>query len=195
MPDTGTDRFPWVEVTSEAELRAWLQQHHGQRDAVWMVTYKKAVADKHVTHEQVLDQLLAFGWCDGIRRRIDDERSRQLVSPRRTQPWARSYKDRADRLVIAGTMAPAGLASVERAKASGMWDVMSDVDALEVPTDLAEALAALPPAAENYAAFPPSTRRNILRWIANARTPPTRTKRIELTATDAARNIRIRSNG
>ncbi len=41
----------------------------------------------------------------------------------------------------------------------------------------------------------PSTRRNILRWIAGARTPPTRNRRIELTASEAARGVRVRSNG
>ena len=51
---------------------------------------------KHLIHEQLLDGLIAFGWCDGIARRFDDERVMQLVSPRRTRPWAGSYKQRAD---------------------------------------------------------------------------------------------------
>lgn len=85
------DRFPWVTVTAERELQAWLLDHHGRREAVWLVTYKKAVPDKYLPREQVLDQLVAFGWTDGILRRIDDERTRQLVSPRRTQPWAKTY--------------------------------------------------------------------------------------------------------
>lgn len=33
------------------------------------------------------------GWCDGGMRRIDDLRVRQQISPRRTQPWAKTYKD------------------------------------------------------------------------------------------------------
>ncbi|MGF1664064.1 MAG: YdeI/OmpD-associated family protein [Kineosporiaceae bacterium] len=66
-------------------------------------------------------------------------------------------------------MQPAGLASVERAKATGMWEAIADVDDLVVPDDLAEALAAAPPAAAYFDACPPSTRRNILRWIARPR--------------------------
>lgn len=191
----GADRFAWVQVGSAAELHAWFQANHSQDEAIWLVTWKKAVPSRHVSTDEVLDTLLAHGWCDGIRRRIDDERTRQLVSPRRTQPWAKTYKDRVARLTAQGGMAPSGLAAVERARATGMWHAMNEVDALVVPDDLAAALDARPPAAEQFAGFPPSTRRNILRWIENARTPPTRTKRIQLTAAEAARGVRVKSNG
>ena len=189
------DRFPWVSVTSEQELHDWLLQHHPQQHAVWLQTYKKAVPDKHVPHEQVLDQLVAFGWADGIKRRVDDERTIQLISPRRTQPWAKSYKDRAERLRAADRMHPAGQSSVDHAKATGAWDAMNDVDALVVPADLDQALRAQPPAAGNFAGFPPSTRRNMLRWIASAKTHVTRTKRIDLTVSEARIGRRVKSNG
>lgn len=189
------DRFERVPVISRAELHQWLLAHHGQTAAVWLQTWKKSVPGRYVPHEDVLDELVAFGWTDGIMRRIDDAQVMQLISPRRTQPWARSYKTRAERLTIAGLMHPAGLASVEQAKTTGMWDAMNDVDDLLVPDDLAAALAALPPAGATFAAFPDSVRRNILRWIASARTPPTRAKRIATTAADAQRGIRTKSNG
>jgi uncharacterized protein YdeI (YjbR/CyaY-like superfamily) len=189
------DRFPRVEVTSRDELHDWLARHHGRDEAIWLVTFRKAVTDKYVPREAVMDELIAFGWIDGIRRRVSDERTMQLVSPRRTQPWARSYRVRAERLIVEGRMQPPGLASVERAKATGMWEAMTDVDDLVVPDDLAAALEAAPPAATYFDAFPPSTRRNILRWIASAKTPPTREKRISVTVQDAQRNVRVRSNG
>jgi uncharacterized protein YdeI (YjbR/CyaY-like superfamily) len=195
VPALSDDRFERVVVTSQQELHDWLLAHHRQTEAVWLETYKKAVPGRYVPHEQVLDELVAFGWIDGIRRRLDDERSMQLVSPRRTQPWARSYRDRAERLATEGRMQPAGAAGVAQARASGMWDATDDVDALTVPADLTEALDAQPPAATHFAGFPPSTRRNILRWIASARTPPTRLKRIGLTVEEAREGRRVRSNG
>lgn len=115
-PAPAPDRFPWVSAATEQELRDWLLQHHTQQDAVWLRTWKKATAGKHVPHEPVLDQLVAFGWTDGIKRRVDDERTIQLISSRRTQPWAKSYKDRAERLRASGRMHPAGQASVDRVK-------------------------------------------------------------------------------
>jgi uncharacterized protein YdeI (YjbR/CyaY-like superfamily) len=76
-----------------------------------------------------------------------------------------------------------------------MWDAMPDVEDLVVPADLAAALAARPPAQEHFTGFPPSTRRNVLRWIASAKTGATRSKRIELTVSEAAEGRRVRSNG
>lgn len=190
-----SDRFVHVEVGSAAELRQWLDQHHAQTEAVWLVTFKKAVPDRYVSTAEVLDALVAFGWIDGIRRAVDDERTMQLISPRRTQPWAKTYKDRAERLIAAGEMHASGLASVETARASGAWDAMNEVDALVVPDDLRERLQDEPPAWQEFQQFPPSVTRNILRWIASAKTPATREKRIALTVSEAREGRRVKSNG
>ena len=191
VPD---DRFPHVEVRTASELRDWLDEHAGRDEAVWLVTWKKG-SPHHMPKDEVLDELVAHGWTDGVMRRLDDERVMQLVSPRRTQPWARSYKDRAERLTAQGRMHPAGTAAVELARATGGWDAHADVDALIVPEDLTAALQAHPPAAEHFAGFPPSTRRNVLRWIASAKRPETRSRRVLLTATEAQAGRRVASNG
>ncbi|MGQ7295896.1 YdeI/OmpD-associated family protein, partial [Quadrisphaera sp. KR29] len=113
------DHLQHVEVTSAEALRAWLGEHHAQREGVWLVTWKKHVADRYVPHEAVLDELVAVGWTDGPRRRIDADTTRQLVSPRRTPVWARSYRVRAERLEREGRMHPAGRAAREAARARG----------------------------------------------------------------------------
>lgn len=184
------DHLERIEITSHVELRGWLEEHHAQDESVWLVTYKKHVADRYVSRDEVLDELLAFGWIDGARRKLDDDRTMQLIGPRRVLHWARSYKLRAERVIAEERMHPAGLASIEASKAAGMWDVMDDVDALVVPDDLAAALRA-GRVAEAFAAFPPSYRRNVLRWIAVARTPSTRQKRIDRTVAATSRGERI----
>jgi uncharacterized protein YdeI (YjbR/CyaY-like superfamily) len=89
-------------------------------------------------------------------------------------------------------MTPAGLAAIERAKANGSWEVLDSVERLEVPEDLAAALEARPPAADNFAAFPPSARKMLLGWVATARRPETRASRAAKIADAAARNERAR---
>jgi uncharacterized protein YdeI (YjbR/CyaY-like superfamily) len=83
-------------------------------------------------------------------------------------------------------MLPAGLRVVEIAKANGTWTMLDDVEDLVVPPDLEAAFAAHPGAREQWDAFPPSARRGILEWIVQARTEPTRAKRIAETAAKAA---------
>lgn len=186
-----TENFEQVEVTSGQQLRQWLETHHTQSESVWVVTYKKTVADKYVSVQDILDQVLCFGWVDGIRRQLDADRTMQMISPRQAQHWAKTYKDRVAKLIDAGLMHPAGLAAIAESKRSGLWNFMDDVDALIKPEDLVAALEAHPPATEYFDAFAKSTRRNILRWIKLAKTPATRAKRIEKTAVLAAQNQKI----
>ena len=120
-------------------------------------------------------------------RRLDSDRFKQLLTPRKPRSiWARSNKERVERLIAAGLMTPAGLAVIERAKADGSWTTLDDVEALIIPEDLAVALCEVPGAAEGFSALGASARKMALYWIAEAKRPETRAKRIEQTVTAAA---------
>lgn len=180
------DRFERVTVASRAELRAWLAANHDRDEAIWLVTFKKGGGRPHVPWSDVVDEALCFGWIDSLPRKLDAERTMLLLSPRRPgSRWSRINRDKVERLTAAGLMTPAGAA-----KADGSWQALDTVDALLVPDDLAAALAGHPPAAARFAAFSPSSRRGILEWIAAARRPDTRARRITETAELAARNIK-----
>jgi uncharacterized protein YdeI (YjbR/CyaY-like superfamily) len=82
------------------------------------------------------------------------------------------------------------LATIERAKANGSWEVLDSAERLEIPDDLAAALERHPPAALNFAAFPASARKLLLSRIALALRPETRSARIAKVAEAAARDER-----
>ena len=135
------DRFARVAVQNRQELWDWLGLHHAQSESVWLVTWKAQHPAFYVSREDVLDALIAHGWIDGRRMKLDDDRTMQLISPRRQQVWAQSYKSRAMRLEVEGRMHPAGRDAMERGQASGLWHVSDPVDALVDPDDLRMALA------------------------------------------------------
>jgi len=87
-------------------------------------------------------------------------------------------------------MAPAGLAAIERAQANGSWTILDSVERLEVPPDLATALAARPSTRATFDAWPPSIRKQSLASIAQAKRPETRQDRIGKIADAAERNVR-----
>jgi uncharacterized protein YdeI (YjbR/CyaY-like superfamily) len=184
-----TERFKKVTVKSALQLRTWLIAHHSQTEGVWLVTFKKHTGAPHIPMEAVLDELVCFGWIDGLRRKLDDDRSMQLISPRRTRRWANTYKERAARLLKENRMHAAGLAEITAAKRAGLWNACDEVDALLIPEDLKRAM--VPLAAKNFRTFAPSYRRNVLRWIALAKTAATRAKRIKLTAEFSERNEKL----
>ena len=181
---------PQVHAETRAAWRAWLEANHASESGAWLVSWRTGEGPR-VEYEAAVEEALCFGWIDGQAARIDEHRSRQYYAPRKPQSgWAATNKARVERLIATGLMRPAGLAAIERAKANGSWTLLDDVEQGIVPDDLAAALAAHPPAATNFEAFPKSAKRGLLAWIAMARRPETRAARIEQIAERAAVNER-----
>jgi len=188
---TKTENFDQIEVTSSVALREWLLKNHAQKESIWLVTYKKETIEKYVSIQEVLDQLLCFGWIDGIRRKLDDKKTMQLISPRKVEHWAQTYKVRFAKLQQEGLLHQSGINSVIASKESGLWNFMDDVDNLVIPEDLHYALKEHKLASHYFEAFSPSNKRFILRYIKLAKTEQTRQKRILQVATLAAENKKI----
>lgn len=186
-----TENFDKVEITAQEDLRSWLLTHHAQEDSVWLVTYKKSEKEKYVSRWDVLDELICFGWIDGIRRKLDDKKTMQLISPRKTQHWARTYKERAAKLIDDGRMHTSGLQSIARSKENGLWDFMDDVDNLILPDDLKKALDEVTQARTFFEAINPSSKRFVLRWIKLAKTEKTRKNRIQKIALLSAKGEKL----
>lgn len=189
-----TGNFEKVEVSSTRELRSWLNENYSKGETVWLVTSKKNVPDKYVSTSEVLDELLCYGWIDGIRRKLDDNRTMQLIAPRKVEHWAKTYKDRAARLIEEGKMQEAGFRSIELSKQHGLWDFMDDVDKLIVPDDLQEALGKLDGATLFFHAINDSSKRFVLRWIKLAKTEKTRTARIQQIALLSAKGEKLKGS-
>ena len=143
--------------------------------------------------EEALKEALCFGWIDSKSKRLDEDRSMLWFAPRRPgSGWSRHNKESVFELTKAGLMTPAGLAKVEAAKRDGSWNALDAIEALEIPPDLWQELSANPAAQLCFEAFPPSTTRAILAWIASAKRPETRARRVAKTVRLAAQNIRAR---
>lgn len=182
----GLANYDRIEVRSIQELHDWLLDNHTSDESWWLVTYKKAVTDKYVDRWDVLDELICFGWIDGVRKKLDEQRTMQLISKRKVQHWAKSYKDRAVQLTKEGRMHSSGLKSVEEGKTNGLWHFMDDVDNLIVPADLETSLKSTEGAFEFFDRINDSSKRNSLRWLKLAKTEKTRQKRLlELTRLSA----------
>ena len=174
-----SNTYEKVEVTSAAQLRSWLAAHHGTSPGVWLVTHKKAAGGTYVPYEEIVRELLSYGWIDSLARGVDQLRSSILITPRRpTSTWSRPNKERIAQLEASGLMAEPGRRVVEAAKASGTWAALEEVENLVEPAELRAALDAAAQARANWDAFPRSTRRAALEWIAAAKRPATRAHRI-----------------
>jgi uncharacterized protein YdeI (YjbR/CyaY-like superfamily) len=186
------DEAPTVHADDAQSWRAWLAEHHATSRGVWLVTWRaRAGRSPRLAYEDAIQEALCFGWVDSTGATVDAERGKLYFAPRRPgSVWARSNRERVERLIAQGRMAPAGLAAIERARADGSWSILMSAERLEVPEDLAAALAADPAAQQAFTSFPPSTRQTLLSWVATAKRPATRASRIARIVASAARGDR-----
>jgi uncharacterized protein YdeI (YjbR/CyaY-like superfamily) len=174
--------LPELIVRDAAAWRAWLAKHHANPAGVWLVLAKKGTEQPtSLTYDQALEEALCHGWIDGQVRRRDEATYRQRFTPRRRQSaWSKRNTGIAERLLAEGRMHPAGAAEIERAKTDGRWDAAyAGPAAIEVPPDLAEALAAEPRARSMFESLNSQNRYAVLYRIATAKRADTRARRIE----------------
>lgn len=191
MPTSKAEVVEQFYAPDRKTWRKWLEKNHAKKQGVWLIYYKKESGKPRVAYAEAVEEALCFGWIDSRPNALDAERYMQLFSPRKPKsPWSKLNKERAERLIKAGLMAPAGMDKIEQAKKNGTWDSYDEVEVLTMPPDLERALDANPAAKRNFEAFPPSSKKNILWWIASAKRPETRTRRIQETVSLAAKNLK-----
>ena len=193
MTDIGAVTAPFnaIHPLTRAEWRAWLEDNHGRAEGVWLISYKKTTGKPRIEYDEAVEEALCYGWIDSKPNKLDAERSLLRFVPRKSGTgWSKPNKERVAKLLAAGLMAPAGLAKIAAAQADGSWYALDAVEALEIPSDLDQASAGNPTARRYFDAFPRSVKRGILEWIATAKRPETRARRVEETVTLAAKNVR-----
>ncbi|UUL76430.1 YdeI/OmpD-associated family protein [Pseudarthrobacter sp. Fe7] len=163
-----------------AAWRAWLEANHSTCPGVWLVLSKKGGTATGLDYAGALDEALCFGWIDGQGRRRDGETMFVRMTPRRARSvWSARNVGHIARLEEAGKMAAAGRAAVEAAKADGRWGAAYGGQAdVEVPADLAAAIAASPAA---QATFDVLTKTNLFSLVYrtnSAKLAATRERRI-----------------
>ena len=174
--------LPELIAADAAAWRAWLDRNHDDPDGIWLVLAKKGAAGPtSLTYDEALEEALCHGWIDGQSLRRDDATYRQRFTPRRARSsWSKRNVGLAERLIREGRMHPAGLAEMERAKTDGRWQAAYEGSAsIEVPPDLAEALAAEPRAQAMFELLTSQNRYAVLYRITTAKRADTRARRIE----------------
>jgi len=176
------DALPELILADAAAWRMWLGAHCEQDPGVWLVLARKGSTEvTGLTYDQALEEALCHGWIDGQVRRRDERSYRQRFTPRRaSSSWSKRNVAIVERLLAERRMHPAGLAAVSRAQADGGWESAYPGQAsVEVPADLAAALAAEPRAQATFEILTSQNRYAVLYRIHSAKRSDTRARRIE----------------
>ncbi len=133
-----------VAFTSAAAWHAWLEAEHAKSAGIWLKIAKKGAPEPTISYAEALDGALCFGWIDAQTRGLDDDYWLKRFTPRRPgSRWSKINTDKAEALIAAGRMQPAGLREVDSARADGRWAAAyAGQRTIAVPDDLRLALDA-----------------------------------------------------
>jgi uncharacterized protein YdeI (YjbR/CyaY-like superfamily) len=168
-------------IKTRDEWREWLSEHHNTESEVWLVFFKKETGRPSVEYECSVEEALCFGWIDSIIKKIDAEKYARKFTPRKPDSkWSKLNKKRVAKVMKEGRMTEHGLAKIEAAKKSGLWDQNDRPEvSLEMPDKLGKALAENKKAKSFFDQLAPSYQKQYILWIQVAQREETKDKRVE----------------
>jgi uncharacterized protein YdeI (YjbR/CyaY-like superfamily) len=144
--------LPVVHFESADKFAAWLDKKYAKPVGAWLKLAKKNAGAKSVTYSEALDVALCYGWIDGQVQKYDEQFYLQKFTPRRAKSiWSVRNTQKAESLIAAGKIMPAGLAAINQAKADGRWDAAyHSSSTFTMPEDFNKALKASPKACKFF---------------------------------------------
>jgi len=171
---------PKLTFPNQEAWDAWLETNAEAVPGVWLRIAKRSAKQSTVSYAQALESALCYGWIDGQKQPESEHYWLQRFTPRTARSiWSKINKAKAEALISAGRMRPAGLRAIDLAKEDGRWEAAySSASTSTVPDDLQLALNANPKAKEFFATLNSQNRYAILFRIQNVKKAETRAKKI-----------------
>lgn len=176
-----------------AGLRAWLEANHDAADEAWIGYYRKGVPKTSITYPQLVDEVLCFGWIDGITYRVDDEVTASRITPRRrSSNWSAVNIAKVAELRPAGRMHPAGIQAFEGRDRRRDAIYSYERPEKELPAEWLARFGASTPAWAYWLSETPSYRRTTAHWVVSATREETRARRFAALLADSAAGRRVK---
>ena len=178
MPEPDPSRMK--SFASPAELSEWLRAKHASADELWVKIFKKGSGIPSITWDELVIEVLCWGWIDGLKKSLDKQAYLQRITPRRKRSiWSKRNTEHVERLIREGRMEEPGLTQVEAAKADGRWGRAYAASEAEVPADFLAALEKQPAAKQFHEGLSESQRFAIAYGLESAKRPETRQRRFD----------------
>jgi uncharacterized protein YdeI (YjbR/CyaY-like superfamily) len=162
------------------ELCQWLKENHATERELWVKIFKKNSRVQSITWNDLVVEVLCWGWIDGVKKSMDDQAYLQRITPRQAKSsWSKRNTAHVERLIGEGRMKEAGLVHVRAAKADGRWENAYVVSEMDVPADFLAAVERQPEVKQFFQTLNKSSRYVIAHGLTSAKKPETRQRRFE----------------
>lgn len=177
---------------SGADFRAWLGEHHDRDPELLIGFYKKSSGHGGMTYQEALDEALAYGWIDGLRKNLDAERWTIRFTPRKPRSiWSSVNTKRVKELIALGRMRAAGARAFEARdpKRSGIYG--HERKAMTFDAAIEKKFAVSTRAKAFFDAQPPGYKKIVTYWVMTAKKEETRLRRLDILIERSAHGERI----
>jgi uncharacterized protein YdeI (YjbR/CyaY-like superfamily) len=176
-----------------SEFRRWLAAHYATERELLVGFYKKASGRLGISYKEAVDEALCFGWIDGIKKRVDDQRYTHRFTPRTAgSTWSLINVTRVKELIALDRVATPGREAFERRdpKKTGIYSFE------QRPSTLDPALERIfrrnAKAWTFFGEQPPGYRRLMTFYVMSAKQQETRERRLAVLMKSSAEGKRIR---
>lgn len=112
-----------ISFETPEKLKQWLKENHSVKSELWIKIFKKGSQIPSVNWEEIVLEVLCWGWIDGIKKSIDEQAYMQRITPRKAKSiWSKRNTEHVERLIREGRMQESGMIHVQAAQSDGRWD-------------------------------------------------------------------------
>jgi uncharacterized protein YdeI (YjbR/CyaY-like superfamily) len=174
---------------NQEEFSNWLEEH-SEASELWVGYFKKSTGRTSLTWSTSVDVALCFGWIDGIRKTIDEQRYKIRFTPRKiTSVWSAVNVNKVKALIELGKMKSAGMYLFNnRADTQGYCSEQRNV---QLTKEYEKQIKINRPAWLFFTNLAPSYKRDSIWWVMSAKREETRLKRLGILITSSEAGLKI----
>jgi uncharacterized protein YdeI (YjbR/CyaY-like superfamily) len=178
---TKSSELQLLSVPDRSTWRSWLENNHDKTHEIWLVYCRQHLAKAGIRYAESVEEAICFGWIDGLKKSIDEERYAHRFSPRKANSrWTPLNIERARTMIEQGLMTNVGLAAFEnRLEYGDEFNRLKKSESLAIPDEIKAEIERSPTAWKNFDALAPGYRKQYILWLTTARRPETRARRLE----------------
>jgi uncharacterized protein YdeI (YjbR/CyaY-like superfamily) len=165
---------------SPRAFRVWLERNHAKAGELVVGFHKRHTGKPSLTWPESVDEALCFGWIDGVRHRLDEDRYTIRFTPRKaTSIWSAVNTKRVAVLTKEGRMRAAGLKAFRTRDKKKSRIYSYERDAATMPEEFLDRIRSNARAWVYWEGRPPGFKKQVTHWVTSAKQEATRVRRLE----------------
>lgn len=172
------------------EFSGWLGSNSTINNEIWVGYFKKSSWQASLTWSESVDAALCFGWIDGIRKTVDEERYKIRFTPRKLNSvWSAINIKKVGILIKNWKIKPAGLHVFENR--SHQEGYSSDSRNVPFSKKYEEKIKENKKAWTFFTSLAPCYKRDTIYWVMSAKKEETQLRRLSILIDSAEWGLKI----